>query len=209
MLCQVCHRLTPNRLLCDRCRGQMRRAPDRILTGGVPVHAAFSHDGPARALVHHLKYRGQTGYAGLIAATLAHRLPRLPLVPVPRVLTRRVRYAIDPAKVIAQRLADRLGVPVLDLLGSAIHTRRRAGGDHRTPVTPFSVRRQPDAPVLLVDDVLTTGLTLERAVETIGSEMVRAAIVANAVPEVSSLRRPSQPFPEEDPEANALSSDSR
>lgn len=208
MLCQACHRLTRNLLLCDGCRRQLRPAPDRILTGGVPVFAAFAHVGPAKDLVHHLKYRGMTGYADLVAATLAPRIPHMPLVPVPRALTRRAKYGVDPAGIVARSLASHVGLPVLEGLWPAIHTRRRAGGDHTTAVVPFSTRRRPVRPVLLVDDVLTTGRTLDRAVEAIGEHLVGAAIVANAVPEVSSLRRPNRSSSRLEPNPNALSPDS-
>ncbi len=46
----------------------------------------------------------------------------------------------------------------------------------------------PEGPVVLVDDVVTTGATLEAAVAALGAGRVALAAVANAAPAVSSLR---------------------
>lgn len=168
----------------------MRPAPDRILPGGIPLLAAFDHVGPARVLVHNLKYRGLTDYAPLIAGVLAPRLPRLPVVPVPRALSRRLRYGIDPARTLATALARALGTRMIPALVPPVHAQRRAGGDHAASVPVFRMRKKLREPVLLVDDVVTTGSTLRSACAAIGPELVAAAVAANTVSEVTSLRRP-------------------
>ncbi len=188
MLCQACHRFHSGHLICARCRQQIRLASDRLLPGGVRLVAAFEHSGPAKTLMHHFKYRGLTGYADLAASVLAERLPQLPLVPVPRARTRRIRYGIDPARALADRLAHHLGVPVLSLLQPPLHRQRRAGGDHSRVVTGFRLRHTPEGPVLVVDDVVTTGATMLSAITSIGEKHVRAVVAANAVPGSTSLR---------------------
>ena len=190
MLCQACFAIGGG-LLCERCRDLMRPAPDRILSGGVRLMAAFEHSGPARALVHQLKYRGLTGYADLVALVLAPSIPALPLVPVPRVWTRQLKYGLDPAVVLAERIAKSKGVPVIKSLVAPIHTRRRAGGDHSRPVAPFRISRMPVTGFVLVDDVVTTGKTLEAAIDLFGPERVALAVSANAAPPVSSLLTPT------------------
>lgn len=152
--------------------------------------AGFEHTGPARVLVHQLKYWGITGYADLIASILGPRLPRLSLVPIPRAWSRRARFGVDPALVLALSLAKVARVPVRSALSPPIHTPKRAGGDHRRPVLPFRLRAMPESPIVLVDDVVTTGATLEMAIGVLGAERVALAVAANAAPAVSSL--PSQ-----------------
>jgi predicted amidophosphoribosyltransferase len=154
--------------------------------------AAFEHSGPARVLVHQLKYRGLTGYADVVAMILGPRLPELPIVPVPRVWSRQLQYGVDPAVVLAERLARSIRVPVIKSLSAPIHTRRRAGGDHSKPVAPLRMTRVPAGGVMLVDDVVTTGRTLEAAIGLLGAERVALAVCANAAPQVSSLPAPKR-----------------
>lgn len=183
MVCLVCHRLD-RASLCQQCRLTLHPAPERLLPGGVRLVAAFEHTGAARELIHHLKYRGITSYADLVAEMLAPRLPPLPLVPVPRALTRRLRYGIDPAGWLARRLSLRTGGPVVHVLEAPWHRTRRAGGDHGPAVAAFrSAGALPDQ-LILVDDVVTTGETMAAAISSLGLERVRAAVAANSVPNV-------------------------
>lgn len=194
MLCQTCYQAGTVWMVCQTCRRSMRPAPDRVLHGAVPVLAAFEHSGPARLLAHHLKYRGLSGYASLVAATLAPRVPEGPLVPVSRALSRRLKYGTDPSSMIASELSRLTGSPVFHLFQPVFHTRRRAGGDHHAEAPIPVLRKRTLEKVVLVDDVMTTGATLEAAVSAIGVRQVRAAVVANAVPD-RSVRR-SRPHAE-------------
>lgn len=185
MLCQSCHSLYPG-FICPRCLADLRPAAERILDGGVRLVAAFEHVGVARELIHGLKYRGLTGFADLVVEVIGPRIPRLPIVPVPRTWSRQILYGIDPAREIGLRLARFLDVPVWDLLLAPIHSRRRAGGDHSRPAPKFSTRRSISCPVVLVDDVVTTGATVRSAVKTLGSERLALVVTANAADTVSS-----------------------
>lgn len=185
MVCQACFRIARGPV-CPPCRATMRPVPELLLRGDVRLVAAFAHEGAARRLVHNLKYRGLASYADLVARLLAPRLPRVPLVPIPRVWSRRLKYGVDPAETIATRLSRLMGVPVARSLQRPLHSRRRAGGDHSEPVGPFNLGSLPSE-LILVDDVVTTGSTMVAAAQSVGAERVRAAAAANSVAEVSSL----------------------
>lgn len=186
MVCLCCHRLTPGRV-CPKCAGTIDPAPDRLLRGGLRVVGAFAHEGAAKSLLHHLKYRGVVAIAEVVADLLESRLPVLPLVPVPRTLSRRIKYGIDPARVIASSLARRLGVPVLDALAPPIHSPRRAGRDHGRPVGPYRLRHEPPGAVILVDDVVTTGATAIAATMALHTAEVRLVAAASVVPQLSNV----------------------
>lgn len=155
-----------------------------MIGGGLRVVSAFVHEGRAKEAVHDLKYRGVLGIAGLAASVIGDRIPPLPLVPVPRVLSRRLRYGVDPARELAGAVAAITGAPVRGLLRAPMHAPRRAGGDHRREPVRFRLVTPPPPHLILVDDVVTTGGTLLAAAAAIGPERVVMAV------SVTSARKP-------------------
>jgi predicted amidophosphoribosyltransferase len=154
----------------------MRPGGDRLVGGRLVVRSAWRHEGPARALVHRLKYEGLVTAAGPLARPLAGALPpeTRALVPVPRAVWRRVRLGVDPAVELARALSGLTGIPVVPALRPPLTARRHAGRDRISRAAPVFGRRAafPEGAVL-VDDVLTTGMTLTGAMAAIGG---RAAL---------------------------------
>ena len=187
MLCQSCHAVCPG-FLCARCRARLRPAPERILDGGIRLIAAFEHEGVARELVHGLKYRAMTSFADLVVEMVSSRVPCLPVVPVPRTWSRQLRYGVDPAREIGLRLARVKDVPLIDLLSAPLHSPRRAGGDHKRPPPNLKTATTVSGPIVLVDDVVTTGATIRSAVEALGSERIALVLAATLADTVSSPR---------------------
>lgn len=142
------------------------------MAGPVLVRSAFAHEGAARALVHRLKYEAVVGVADVLAGVMVPLLPaRTPgLVPVPRVVARRLRYGIDPARALADALSERTGIPVHAALVPPWWVHRRAGPAGRRRGAPrFQVRAVPPPGSVLVDDVVTSGATLVAASAVTGS----------------------------------------
>lgn len=188
MVCQVCHRIAKG-VVCSACRRLLTPASERVLPGGVRVVAAFEHAGAAKRLIHNLKYRGVGGYPELVAEAIGSRLPSMPLVPVPRAWSRQLQYGVDPAVVLAKTLGGRLDLPVWELLRPAMHTIRRAGGDHSRPVAEFRTRSvENPTMVILVDDVVTTGATVLAATRSLVPLTVGLVVAANVVSKPSTLQ---------------------
>jgi len=171
MLCLACT-LPSGGPLCERCRLELRGAPEVTVADGVTGMAGYVHEGPARALVHALKYRGVIAAAGPLAEAMADRVPAgiTALVPVPRARIRVLRYGIDPAAVLARAVSERTGIPVVDGLAPRWWWRRHAG---RNRGERGAVRFAPSPATVppgcaLVDDVLTTGATMRSAAGTLG-----------------------------------------
>ncbi|HKF79286.1 MAG TPA: hypothetical protein VKB17_00510 [Thermoleophilaceae bacterium] len=172
-LCWSCGRLAPaGAPLCARCRLRLRwLGPEAVTVAGVPAWAPVAYEGPARALVQALKFRGAAGVAEPMAAQMAAGAPtrlleRAVLVPVPLHPVRLRQRGFNQAERLAASVARRTGLPCMPCL------ERRGGGApqvgrHRvarlTAVRDsIHVGRDLDAPhrALLVDDVITTGGTL-------------------------------------------------
>ena len=136
--------------------------------------------------MHGLKYRGMTSFADLVVEMVSPRMQALPVVPVPRTWSRQLRYGIDPAREIGLRLARAKDVPLLDLLAAPLHAPRRAGGDHNRPPPELRMAKAISGPVVLVDDVVTTGATVRSAVKTLGSDRIALVLAATLADTVSS-----------------------
>lgn len=169
-MCLACRRLDPGPL-CRRCRDGLRSGGRRRLEPGVVVSSAYLHDGPARLLVHRLKYEGVRRAAGILAEAMAPLLPPASscIVPVPRVVVRSVAFGLDPGRELALAVGAATGVPVLDAFSPAVAGPRHAGRSRGERMPPrLRLRRPLPAGAVLVDDVVTTGMSLSAAAGVAG-----------------------------------------
>jgi predicted amidophosphoribosyltransferase len=124
--------------------------------------------------------------------TVEERAALAAVVPVPMPVVRRWFRGIDHTDLLAGEVGQRLGLPVVRALwqrgrgtqvGRSPTDRRRATG--RFDRTRAAGRLPEGRSVLLVDDVRTTGATLEQAarvLRSVGAKGVIAAVVAVAQP---------------------------
>jgi predicted amidophosphoribosyltransferase len=182
--CLVCR--APGADLCQACRRALPwLAPDCGRTGALDlVWSPLAHDGTARALVHALKLRGLTAAADLMAAQIAAGAPSglldaRVLVPVPGNPRKRRARGFDPAERIGRALGRRAGLPVQAVLRVDRGAKAQVGAGRRQRLQRGGIEVVGDPPecVTLVDDVRTTGATLDacaRALKHAGSATVVA-----------------------------------
>lgn len=167
----------------------------------VRARSAVLLEPPADRLVHGLKYGGWRELGSLLGERMARaRVPSSSageppvVVPVPTTRTRRRRRGYNQAAVLAEAVGAALGRPVVRALD------RRPGARSQVALQPLErghnvlrafeprkegSRRIRGRPVLLVDDVLTTGATAgaaARALGRAGAESVSVLTFARAVP---------------------------
>lgn len=153
-------------------------------------------EGPLRLAVHHLKYKGQRELAQPLGTLMAQAWPEAMqngdcLVPVPLHAARERERGYNQAKLLAEELGRRIGLPVIcDAIYRVRATQPQVHLDARSrrvnvagafAAGPISMRgRRP----VLVDDVCTTAATLSACAEVLwqaGAVQVFAYTLARAI----------------------------
>jgi ComF family protein len=210
VLCAACRASirAPRPPLCARCGQSLALLPSGRATAMCPacatghgpqaltaLYAASVYDGAARQAIHALKYAGRRRLAqplGDLLAAEARRVDARPdvIVPVPLHKGRLRERGFNQAALLARRCAARLGVPCRSNLLVRVRptppqvglslVERRANVRDAFALAEGAGQSLAGKRVLLIDDVATTGSTLDAAATALRSA-APAAIVGLAV----------------------------
>ena len=185
-----------DRALCPGCRAQLQPHPfARPLDDGTPVWAALVYDSAVRRAILGLKEQGRTDVARALAEPLRSTVScfrvqasssatgavELAIPPVNRASFRRRGY--DPVRLLAR--AAGLPAPVSVLVNLHERASQKTLGRAQRAVNlvgsmattrPLHGRR-----FLVLDDVVTTGATLDEIIRSLregGAEVIGAAVIA-------------------------------
>ncbi|MDR2031078.1 MAG: ComF family protein [Azoarcus sp.] len=181
--CPCCALPVPGGEICGRC---LRHPPAFDAT-----FAAFDYVFPLDVLVQALKYRHHLPLAGFFAREMA----RMPLPPVdlvvpmplhPRRLRRRgFNQAVELARPLARAIAVPLALEAVSRVRDTVSQTSLARAARLTNLRgAFACRRLDGLRIAVVDDVMTTGASLEalaRCLKTAGAAAVYNLVAARAV----------------------------
>lgn len=195
-VCANCERVGGS--WCAACLAQLDAYPvthiQRALPSGLTIIAASPHDGLVRSAIHAFKFENTRELAEPLAALLVAVLrdaavPVDALVPVPLHSQREAWRGYNQSLLLAGAVAERLGLPCIDALirtrstgtqvGRSAEERRAAVQGAFSADASSVVQRH----LLLIDDVVTTGSTLDACADALlaaGAASVMAACVASA-----------------------------
>lgn len=193
---------------CFRCGHPLRHVPEPGDYSACPncrnrkfhfrlARSVFLNEGPVHELILKLKYARALHLAALFASCMREYVEHSPelkdvswtVVCVPQSWMRRLKRGYNQAEEIAREVARGLGLPFLPLLRrswrsrsqTALTRRRRLAANRNT----VSIRRRyvkktalQEARFLLIDDVLTTGATLEECARALKKNFPGADVVA-------------------------------
>lgn len=182
-----------NTFFCPLCRARQARGV-KICHKDIPykLAAASRYDGPVKEWIHTLKYRKRRGAIQPIADLLANYLSQLDfnfkdysVVPIPMFPKKERQRGFNQAKLIAEKTAGLLNLPLLEnALVKVRDTQSQTELDDykarvQNIVGCFAVSNPKlvaDKKIILVDDVFTSGSTINEAVKTLRSNGVQRII---------------------------------
>ncbi len=182
-LCPRCALPSPAAAPCGRCLAQPPQYDATV--------AALAYDFPADALVQALKFRGELSLAGLFAELLSRRIPRANdidlVIPVPLSAARLRRRGYNQALEIARRLPGKTDISTCVRERDAPPQMELPWDERQRNVRgAFACTRSLEgARVAVVDDVMTTGATLDEVAHTLrraGAARVVNWVVARTLP---------------------------
>ena len=170
--CLGCH--AEGKLLCNICLKQLPSIePKRLESTYISlVKSLTSYEGVAKALIWKLKSSGAQEAARIMAKSMVELLPKnknFIITPIPTASTRVRQRGYDHARLLAREISRQSRLPYSNCL-------LRQGQAHQVGAareqrllqlsTAFRLKRPSsihNKHILLVDDVVTTGATLETA----------------------------------------------
>ncbi len=156
-------------------------------SGKVPIRRAnaflyYNKEGVAQKLIAHFKYKGNVRLGKWLGKTVADELVKSRffegidlIIPVPLHAKKLKKRGFNQAEVLAQEISKKLQIPLNTTLlyrtkANSSQTQKNVFDRWRNTQNIFALRNHTDfnnKHVLLIDDVLTTGATLEACAHTL------------------------------------------
>lgn len=196
--CPLCQSLTTTEL-CLSCERQLKQSqfakPAQFWQAQPAVFAWGAYQGRLKQAIAHLKYDNQPEIADSLGQWLAEAwleaqigFSKLTVVPIPLHPAKQQQRGYNQAELIAQSFCRLTGYPLQvyglerqrsteALFGLSLAQREQSLSEAFSLGKDFQ-RCQPKSPVLLVDDIYTTGSTVRSAMQTLHRHRIGVSGVA-------------------------------
>jgi ComF family protein len=186
--CPICNKLTKNGHFCSRHR------KDKALTG--IIVAAYYREGPLKEAIHFFKYRYIREIADLLADLVIERLKLgfpygdLVIIAAPLHRSREAMRGYNQAELLAKRVSKDYDIELVsDAVRRVMNNRPQVemtGEERRKNIKGvfamgLGIERVKNKTVLIVDDITTTGATLNEialVLKKAGAKHVWGLVVA-------------------------------
>lgn len=187
------HLVSKERLICTRCMSTIPSPSlfnksdnkvEEMFWGRCKLENAvsfslFTRGGSVQSLIHNLKYKGVKELGPYLGSALGNRLMTKEwisevdyIIYVPLTRSKEKKRGFNQSRLIATGLSDSLSIPILDdalerYSSKGTQTTRGRYERWENVESLFGVRRREEVRgkhLLLIDDVITTGSTIESCV---------------------------------------------
>lgn len=192
--CLLCSKL--GKPLCDKCKENLPISLIPIEISGVQGFAISEYSHEASILINAIKEKGITSLSPILARLIASLWPvdleQVVFIPIPSSPANNKKRGFSHTALLAKALAREVaGSTSSTLLSSArgrkdqvglsgVERAKNLGGAFRAELRGFRVQGRP---IVLVDDVLTSGASMRAAIETLvgsGVEVASFCVFARA-----------------------------
>lgn len=186
--CPLCQRSTPQELCVD-CRNQVQRCQlrdgEKFWREPLPVFAWGVYGGALKRTIAALKYENQPQLACPLGHWLAQAWLTVPkskekaltVIPIPMHASKQKQRGFNQAELIARSFCDVTGLPLqrdgltriraTEAQFNLSPTEREQNLTGAFELGHALLRRPPKGPILLLDDIYTTGATIRSAVSVL------------------------------------------
>lgn len=186
-------------IACDRCLEKLDEVQKPVMrgVGGFRCVSSFFYGGRIRRMILRIKYHDRVQYIPQVAAIMAgdirtmygdDRFDLITYVPMHKIDQKKRKY--NQAERLAKALSKLLDIPCVKTLDKVKHTKKQQRLKYAQRKTnlkgAFKVSDKElikDKSILIVDDIVTTGITLTTCCKTITRSkphLICCATIANA-----------------------------
>jgi len=189
-VCFYCGKITKYGESCSSCKKIHNSSLDGI------IYSSSFNEGNTKEIIHYLKYNGiielSTILSAIVLERIKNKLPKgkIVVVPVPMFIKKERSRGFNQSELIAREVSMFLGLhgglglkKVRSTSSQAESSRETRMKNIKNSFVCDDVELIKDKTVLLIDDIVTTGSTLEECAQTLknsGAKRVYGVVIASA-----------------------------